>query len=64
MVQYLELVLKRDLASGWRQTLGKLRLFFDSAPTVNSNDKADGSGGDEETEEMDWKQRFGKNWYY
>jgi hypothetical protein len=62
MGQYSELVLKRDFASGWRQTLGKLRVFFDSASTVDSNDKADGSDG--KTDESDWKQRFGKNWYY
>ncbi len=64
MVQYLELVLKRDLASGWKHTLGKLRLFFDTASTVDSNDGADGSGASEKTNGTDWKERFGKNWYY
>ena len=64
MGQYSELVLKHDFASGWRQTLGKLRVFFDSVSTVDSNDKADGLGGNEKTDELDWKERFGKNWYY
>ena len=63
MVQYLELVLKRDVASGWKHTLERLRTFFDSS-SANSNDEAHGSSGNEKTDEMDWKQRFGKNWYY
>ena len=61
MVQYLELVLKRDVASGWKHTLERLRTFLNSSP-ANSNNEADGAN--EKTDEMDWKQRFGKNWYY
>jgi len=55
MVQYLELVLKRDLASGWRHTAEKVRVFFEKTPEV---------GPKEKTEEIDWKDRAGKNWYY
>jgi len=55
MVQYLELVLKRDLASGWRHTAEKVRVFFEKTPEV---------GPKEKTEEIDWKDRAAKNWYY
>jgi len=55
MVQYLELVLKRDFASGWRRTGEKVRGFFEKASEV---------GPKEKTEEIDWKDRAAKNWYY
>jgi hypothetical protein len=55
MVQYLELVLKRDFASGWRRTIEKVRVFFEKASEVGPKEKA---------EEADWKERAGKNWYY
>jgi len=55
MVQYLELVLKRDFACGWRHTVEKVRVFFEKAPEV---------GPKEMTEEIDWKDRAAKNWYY
>jgi hypothetical protein len=55
VVQYLELVLKRDLASGWRHTVEKVRVLFD---------KTSEAGPKEKTEEIDWKDRAGKNWYY
>lgn len=55
MVQYLELVLKRDFASGWRHTVEKMRVFFENTSEV---------GPKEKTEEIDWKDRAGKNWYY
>jgi hypothetical protein len=55
MVQYLELVLKRDFASGWRHTVEKMRVFFEKTSEV---------GPKEKTEEIDWKDRAGKNWYY
>ena len=48
MVQYLELVLKRDLASVWG-------LFFGETSEV---------GPKEKTEKLDWRDRAGKNWYY
>ena len=48
MVQYLELVLKRDLASVWG-------LFFGETSEV---------GPKEKTEKLDWRDRSGKNWYY
>ncbi len=48
MVQYLELVLKRDLASVWG-------LFFG---------KTSGMDKEEKTEKPDWKEKAGKNWYY
>ncbi len=55
MVQYLELVLKRDVASGWRHTVEKVRLFLE---------KTSQAGPKQKNEEIDWKDRFGKNWYY
>ncbi len=48
MVQYLELVLKRDLASVWG-------LFFGKTIEV---------GPEEKTEKLDWRDKAGKNWYY
>ncbi len=48
MVQYLELVLRRDLGSVWR-------LFFG---------KASEAGEEEKTEQLDWRDKSGKNWYY
>jgi len=55
MVQYLELVLKRDFASGWRHTVEKVRV---------SSEKTSEVGPKEKTEEIDWKDRAAKNWYY
>lgn len=55
MVQYLELVLKRDLASGWRLAVEKVGLFFEKASEADPKEK---------TEELDWKEKAGKNWYY
>jgi len=55
MVQYLELVLKRDFASGWRHTAEKVRVSFEKTSEV---------GPKEKTEEIDWKDRAAKNWYY
>jgi hypothetical protein len=55
MVQYLELVLKRGFASGWRHTVEKVGLFFGKTSEV---------GSEEKTEKLDWKDKFGKNWYY
>ncbi len=55
MVQYLELVLKRDLSSGWRHTVEKVRLFFEKPSEAAPKEK---------TEEIDWKDRAAKNWYY
>ncbi len=55
MVQYLEQVLKRDFTSGWRRTGEKVRAFFERTSEV---------GPKEKTEEMDWKDKAGKNWYY
>ena len=55
MVQYLELVLKRDFASGWRHTVEKVGLFFGKTSEVGPKGK---------TEKLDWRDKFGKNWYY
>jgi len=55
MVQYLELVFKRDFASGWKHTVEKVRVFFEKTSEV---------GPKEKTEEVDWRDKFGKNWYY
>jgi hypothetical protein len=55
MVQYLELVLKREFASGWRNTVKKVGLFFEKTSEV---------GPKEKTEKLDWRERSGKNWYY
>jgi len=56
MVQYLELVLKRDLASGWRHTAEKVKAFFEKTSEADPR---------EETEGEDWKNKYRKNtWYY
>jgi hypothetical protein len=55
MVQYLELVLKRDFASGWRHTVEKVRLFFE---------KTSEESPEEEAEKLDWKDRAARNRYY
>ncbi len=55
MVQYLEIVLKRDLASGWKHAMEKVRVFLEKTSEV---------GPKEKTEKVDWKDRAGKNWYY
>jgi hypothetical protein len=55
MVQYLELVLKRDFASGWRHTVEKVGLFFE---------KTSEAGPKEKTEKRDWRDKAGRNWYY
>jgi len=55
MVQYLELVLKRDFASGWKHTVEKVRVLFEKTPAPDQKEK---------TEEIDWKDRAAKNWYY
>jgi hypothetical protein len=70
LVQYIELVLKRGFASGWRQTLErvgrgfasgwrltleKVRLFYEKTSQVDPK---------EETEKLDWRDKLGKNSYY
>lgn len=55
MAQNLELLLKRDLSTGWRHALEKVRVFFE---------KKSEEGPKEKTEENDWKDRAAKNWYY
>ena len=55
MVQYLELVLKRDFATGWKHTVEKVRVFFE---------KTSEEGPKEKAEEIDWRDRAAKNWYY
>ena len=55
MVQYLELVFKRDFASAWRNTLEKVRPLSEKTPEDNQEEKI---------EEKDWRDKAGKNWYY
>jgi hypothetical protein len=55
MVQYLQLALKRDFASGWRHTLEKVELFFEKASEERPKEK---------TEEVDWRDKLAKNGYY
>jgi len=55
MVQYLGLALKRDFASGWRHAAEKIRALFEKKSEVGPKEKA---------EEIDWKDRAAKNWYY
>jgi hypothetical protein len=55
MVQYLELVLKRDFATGWRHTVEKVKVLFEKKSEERPQEK---------TEEIDWKDRAAKNWYY
>ena len=49
MVHYLEGVLKYNYVSGWKHTLEKLRVFFDTASMVDRKEK---------TSEVDWKVDF------
>ena len=55
MAQQLEVVLKRDFASGWRHTLERVRALFAKSPKADQKEK---------TQESDWKDRAAKNWYY
>ncbi len=55
MAQNLEIVLKRDFTSRWRQAVEKVRLLLEKTPEEAPKKK---------TEEPDWKEKFGKNWYY
>ncbi len=55
MVQYLELVLKRDVTSGWKYTIEKVRQFLE---------RTSEEGPEEKMDEIDWRDRAGKNWYY
>jgi hypothetical protein len=48
MVQYLQFVLRRDLASVWG-------LFFGKTSEVDLK---------EETKKPDWREKAGENWYY
>jgi len=69
MGHYIEVVLKRDFTSGWKymfengwkNALGKLRVFFDK---LASEDDADGVDGNKKTGEMSWQERFGRKGYY
>jgi hypothetical protein len=64
MVHYLEVVLKRDFAYGWKHALERLRMFFDNVSEVDSKEKAGEVDCNEKTGEMDWKEKFGRKWYY
>ncbi len=56
MVQYLELVLKRDLVSRWRHTAEKVFVFLAKISDVDPKEEIEGE---------DWKDRYRKNtWYY
>ncbi len=55
MVQHLELVLKRDFTSRLRHAIEKVRLLLEKRPAEASKKKTEGP---------DWKEKFGKNWYY
>jgi hypothetical protein len=54
MGQYLELVLKRDFASGWTHTVKKVRLFFEKTSEVGPKTK---------TWEEDMKEKLGGWWW-
>ncbi|HVP78199.1 MAG TPA: hypothetical protein VMV04_09895 [Thermodesulfobacteriota bacterium] len=55
MAQHLEVVLKRDFASGWKHTVERVRTFFAKTPKADPKEKTQG---------IDWKDRAAKNWYY
>jgi hypothetical protein len=56
MVQYLELMLKRDLATGWRRTAEKVKALFEKTTQVDPKEEIEGEG---------WKDKYRKNtWYY
>lgn len=49
MVHYLEGVLKYNYVSGWKHSMKKLRVFFDTASMVDRKEKTGG---------VDWKVDF------
>jgi hypothetical protein len=61
MVQYLENALKYDHVSRWKSGLERLRMFFDAAPSVHSEKKADELDCEEKTKtwQEDMKERLG-----
>jgi hypothetical protein len=63
MVEYLQNALQHDRVAGWKSGLGRLRMFFNAAPGVQSKKKADGADCDEKTWEEDMKERVGGWWW-
>jgi hypothetical protein len=64
MANYLEGVAKYNDVSGWRHTLGKLRVFFDTASTVDSKEKTSGADCDDKGWEEEMKERLsGGRWW-
>jgi hypothetical protein len=50
--------------NGGKHTLGKLKVFFDNVSAVDSKEKATDGDCNEKTGEMDWKEKFGRKWFY
>jgi hypothetical protein len=65
MAQYVENVLKYDRVSGRKSGLGRLKMFFDAAPGVQSGKKVDEADCNEKTKtwEEDMKERLGGWWW-
>jgi hypothetical protein len=65
MVQYLENALKCDRVSRWKSGLERLRMFFDAAPSVHSEKKADELDCGEKTKpwEETMKEKLGGCWW-
>jgi hypothetical protein len=65
MAQYVENVLKYDRVSRRKSGLGRLRMFFDAAPGVQSRKKVDEGDCDGKTKtwEDDMKEKLGGWWW-
>ncbi len=63
MNHYSGNVLKYDRVSGWKYRLEKLRLFFESAPGVDSKEKTDTGERNEKTLDGDMKETLGGWWW-
>ena len=65
MAQYLENALKYDRVPRWKSGLERLRMFFDAAPSVHSEKKANELDCEEKT--MPWEEAMKeklKGWWW
>jgi hypothetical protein len=64
MASHLEGVVKYNDVSGWRHTLGKLRVFFDAPSQAVSKKEASGVDWNDKTWEEEMKEKLsGGRWW-
>ena len=64
MASHLGGVVKYNYVSGWRQTLGKLRVFFDAASQADSKEKTSGVDWNDKAWEEEMKEKLsGGRWW-